>query len=232
MISRDDYRQMLLAGTVSFPATFPQVGRISIHHQRLPECDGDEVAIVTVTEKPSIRVTLSRKVLAKSIRAIFLPRDQRHNHSDHGLWLLGNEIVPYLTRHLNEKRESLYGIVYIPEHAPSLLQVHAGMTAAESVQYYPPLPGDPSHNHYNAWPSASKSWAAASCFAKSCLVGVECEEALSCRIIEDGCESLFLSCATIDDETVAACAQAQDDDKFEPFSSEDDPFQYDFLKSC
>ena len=28
----------------------------------------------------------------------------------------------------------------------------AGMTGAESVQYYPPLPGDPSLNHYNPHP--------------------------------------------------------------------------------
>jgi len=36
-------------------------------------------------------------------------------------------------------------IIYLPETAKVLLRVETGMTAAESVEYYPPTPGDRSY---------------------------------------------------------------------------------------
>ena len=153
MVQRDEYRQMLLAGTVSFPATFPQVGRLSLTEESLPFLAESSVSFLSVTESPSARVTLQRRVRTAAVRAVFLPNDPRNVNYADGQWLLGDEILNGLTQLLKDNL-SLEGIVYVPESEPSMLHVSAGMTAGESVQYYPPLPNDPAHNHYNAWPSA------------------------------------------------------------------------------
>ncbi len=152
MLNRNEYRQMLLAGTVTFPATFPQVGRLELRSENLSALSGTSHDILTVTETPSSRVTLSRQVLASGVRAVFLPRDpHRVNYSD-GLWLLPGEILMGLKMHLQNAPGPLSGIVFVAESEPSILNMSAGMTGAESVQYYPPLPGDPSLNHYNPHP--------------------------------------------------------------------------------
>ncbi len=152
MLNRSEYRQMLLAGTVTFPATFPQVGKLELRSEKLSGFSGKSEEFLTVTETPSARVTLSRQVLASGVRAVFLPRDpQRVNYSD-GLWLLPGEILTGLKMHLQNARGPLSGIVFVAESEPSILNMSAGMTGAESVQYYPPLPGDPSFNHYNPNP--------------------------------------------------------------------------------
>lgn len=155
MLQRSEYRQMLLAGTVTFPATFPQVGRLELRSEVLPVLCGKPADILTVTETPSSRVTMTRQVLACSVRAVFLPRDPQNVDYADGQWLLEGEIAPGLQLHLQDRIGPLYGIVFVAEGESSSLNVTAGMTAAESVQYYPPLPCDPSHNHYNAWPGAN-----------------------------------------------------------------------------
>lgn len=154
MVNRDEYRQMVLAGTVSFPATFPQVGRISLTLEKIPASHQPELEFLSVTESPSARVTMVRRVMAKSVRAVFIPRDPRQVNYADGEWLLGDEVLPGLTCKLGDS-SMLHGIVFVPENEPSMLNVSVGMTAAESVQYYPPLPNDPAHNHYNAWPASS-----------------------------------------------------------------------------
>lgn len=152
MLKRDEYRQMLLAGTVTFPATFPHVGRLELRSETLSGLSGKSEDLLAVIETPSARVTLCRQVLASSVRAVFLPRDPQHvNYSD-GIWLLPGEIVLGIRLQLQNTNGLLYGIVFVAECEPSILTMSAGMTAAESVQYYPPLPGDPSHNHYNPFP--------------------------------------------------------------------------------
>lgn len=155
MMNRDEYRQMLLAGSVTFPATFPQVGRLTLLVESRPARPSDQLEILAVEEYPSPRVTLTRRVLAAKVRAVFLPRDARAVHFTDGQWLLEDEIVAGLKQRLADGPGPVFGIVFVPESEPSMLHVSAGMTAAESSQYYPPLPNDPSHNHYNPWPSSS-----------------------------------------------------------------------------
>ncbi len=151
MVNRDEYRQMVLAGTVSFPATFPQVGKLTLCRETIPVSGQPEVEILSVTESPSARVTMVRRVVAKAVRAVFIPCNPRQVNFADGEWLLGDEVVPGLKCLLADNCV-LQGIVFVPENEPSILNVSVGMTAAESVQYYPPLPNDPAHNHYNAWP--------------------------------------------------------------------------------
>jgi hypothetical protein len=143
---------MLLAGSVTFPATFPQVGRLMLHSEPRPGRPAEQLEILSVEEFPSPRVTLSRRMLASSVRALFLPRDPAAVDFSDGVWLLEDEIVGGLRQRLAGCEGPVYGIAFVPESEPSMLHVSAGMTAAESSQYYPPLPGDPSHNHYNPWP--------------------------------------------------------------------------------
>lgn len=155
MLNRDEYRQMLLAGSVTFPATFPQVGRLTLCVEPRPGRPSEALEILSVEEYPSPRVTLSRRVLMASVRAVFLPRDARAVRFSDGHWLLEDEVSGGLKQRLADSAQPLYGIVFVPENEPSMLHVSAGMTAAESSQYYPPLPGDLSHNHYNPWPAGS-----------------------------------------------------------------------------
>ena len=151
MLSREEHRQLQLAGTVTFPATFPQLGLIHFLHESLTS--GKTMEMISVTERPSPRVTLVRRIKASSVRAIFLPRDPQHVHYSDGRWLLGSEICEFLS---SSKNGASVGIVFVPESEPSLLHMTAGMNAAESIQYYPPLPGDPSHNHYNPFPASRR----------------------------------------------------------------------------
>lgn len=155
MMNRDEYRQMLLAGSVTFPATFPQVGRLTLLVEPRPGRPSEQLEILAVEEFPSPRVTLSRRVLAAGVRAVFLPRDVSAVHFSDGQWLLEDEISSGLKQRLADGAGAVFGIVFVPENEPSMLHVSAGMTAAESSQYYPPLPNDLSHNHYNPWPSSS-----------------------------------------------------------------------------
>lgn len=219
MVHRDEYRQMLLAGTVSFPATFPQVGKLTLDVEHIPAGGESEVPFLSVAESPSARVTLVRRVMIKSVRAVFVPRDVRHVNYADGEWLLSDEILPTL-QSLLDNHESLHGIVFVAENEPSILNVSAGMTAAESVQYYPPLPSDPAHNHYNAWP-ASTAARASSGASHSEILGTHacspliCETHLgACSPKLDYCEGNW-SCATTDDgvqltmQSVPGKAQAQ-----------------------
>ena len=146
-MNRDDYRHLLLAGTVTFPATFPQLGSLTLVSERMPGNGQLETRqtqdVLVVCEFPSARVTIKRKVFADKVRAVFLPQDPNRVSYACGTWLLAEEIATYL-----RCRERALGIVFVAETEPTQLEVRAGMTAAESAQYYPPLPNDRSYNHY------------------------------------------------------------------------------------
>ena len=152
MVNRDEYRQLVLAGTVSFPATFPQVGTLHLSNEAMPTRDQASQAFLSVQESPSARVTMVRRVMAKSVRAVFVPNDPRNVNYADGRWLLADEVLPGLEQ-LFKAEDMVQGIIFVAESESSLLNVSVGMTAGESVQYYPPLPNDPAHNHYNAWPA-------------------------------------------------------------------------------
>jgi hypothetical protein len=151
MLSHHEYRQLQLAGTITFPATFPQVGRLDLRCIELPLKNCERREFIFVSESPSPRVTLTRRVYASGVRAVFLPRDPRHVNYGDGEWLVGPDVICSLKQRLSCGK-AVYGIIFVPENEPSLLHVSAGMTAAENAQYYPPLPGDTSNNHYNPWP--------------------------------------------------------------------------------
>lgn len=144
-MNRDDLRHLLLSGTVTFPATFPQLGNISLVNESIPGgAEGDQQReMLVVKEFPSAKVTISRRVFADKVRAVFVPHDVSRVSYACGTWLLDQEVAVYL----RDKRQVL-GIVFVSETESTLLDVRAGMTAGESAQYYPPLPADRSFNHY------------------------------------------------------------------------------------
>jgi hypothetical protein len=77
----------------------------------------------------------------------FEPDDTDRVDLKNGKWYNAPEVRSKVTAGLN--KPAIKGIVYVRENAPSLLDVQAGLTAAESAEYYPPLPDDRSVNHYS-----------------------------------------------------------------------------------
>jgi len=153
-MNRDDYRHLLLSGTVTFPATFPQLGSISLISEYVPcGIEGQKQReMLIVKEFPSAKVTISRKVFADNVRAVFIPQDPNRVSYACGRWLLAKEIAAFL-----RGKERVLGIVFVSETKSTLLEVRAGMTAGESAQYYPPLPNDRSINHYGGQPKQRHS---------------------------------------------------------------------------
>lgn len=155
-MNRNDYRQMLLSGTVCFPATFPQLAELRLKTiappptAQGPGMRTQETLLIAI-QQSGPRVRIKRSVRVCDVRAVFIPRDACHVNYDDGLWLLGDEINTGLQIQLYNC-PTVRGIAFVPETAQTLLKMTAGMTAGESVQYYPPLPRDPSANHYTAWP--------------------------------------------------------------------------------
>lgn len=153
-MNRENYRLLSLAGTVTFPATFPNLGQLEIVSEVVPcstQPGGQRLAeMIVVREANSPRVTLARSIVASAVKAVFLPRNPRAVNFSEGEWLLGDEVLVGLRLRIVQGAAPVLGIVYVAEHEPTLLEMRAGMTAAESAQYYPPLPTDRGRNHYDA----------------------------------------------------------------------------------
>ncbi|MEZ6063332.1 MAG: hypothetical protein R3C19_23540 [Planctomycetaceae bacterium] len=149
-LSREQILAMGLAGTVSIPLTFPELGQLQIRRNAVPagvfDCEGPKDLIV-VCQKVSPQVIISRSFLADDVAAVFVPKDPCHVDLSCGTWLTGIEIGALCDMEPNSPT-GILGIAYVRESAPSLLNVDAGMTAAESAEYYPPLAENRSANHY------------------------------------------------------------------------------------
>jgi len=168
-----------LSGTVSVPLTFPELGQIDLIRNAVSagvfDCEGPKDLIVA-RQQVSPRITINRSFLADDVAAIFVPNDIHCVNLNDGTWLTGIEVATVNDIDRNAGA-LLMGIVYVRESAPSLLNVDAGMTAAESAEYYPPLADDRSANHYqfrkrtngagqiqhahpsaHDWPPSAQSW--------------------------------------------------------------------------
>lgn len=147
---REDIRHLMLAGTISFPSTFPKLGLLGlVDRPDLAEITAAPSSrYLTVTEDSSLSVTIKRWVAISEVKAVLVPRDPNHVRAEDGMWYFGNEIEQALTVCLRNGQRPL-GIAYVAEATATLLEVRAGMTAAESAQYYPPITCDRTRNHYN-----------------------------------------------------------------------------------
>jgi hypothetical protein len=144
-LSDEQLRAMHLAGTVSVPLIFPAVGRITA--QRFSK-DPASPVLLRVEDRVSPRVMISRTFFLSDVALIFVPDDCACVELSRGKWLWPDQAHEYLLSNKESPGEVL-GIVHVLEKARTLMHVEVGMTAAESVDYYPPLPGERSKDHYD-----------------------------------------------------------------------------------
>jgi hypothetical protein len=144
---------MSLGGTVSVPQTFPQLARMTVIDSAPPPTGEPSRAMLKAEHQVSPKLAISRTFFLDDVAAIFLPDDAQSVDLQRGVWLLQREIPTFLAALERNRGESPLGIAYVREQAPTLMLVEVGMTAAESAEYYPPLPDERSVDHYQI-PSA------------------------------------------------------------------------------
>jgi hypothetical protein len=131
---------MNLSGTVTIPPRLPDVAEISFTIIGKKE-------VVVVTQKLSPKLVIKRTFFLSDVASVFLPQNCESVDLTRGEWF--EDKVLAAKAEYNLDKDPVKGIVYVRENAPSMLEVQAGMTAAESAEYYPPLPDDRSVNHYD-----------------------------------------------------------------------------------
>lgn len=139
-------REMIsLAGTVRIPSPPPAVGDVSVIVEPGPEL------LLRVTHKVSSRLYLERIVRLEDVRAIraaWPPEEKQAPETGASLigFKTGAELRKLVADYAAEKPDGppliTNAVVFVDELAPVVLGVEAAMTAAESVEYYPPIVGD------------------------------------------------------------------------------------------
>jgi hypothetical protein len=158
-------RSIALAGTIAVPSPFPALGRIDVSTQGMTKDEVDcledpssfeavqffKKVLVEIAHEVNPRLTITRVVRLCDIAAAFLPSDTSQVSLSHGQWYLSAELESLVLDKLSELNSHelpalvpllFEAVVYLPETAKVLLRVETGMTAAETVEYYPPTPGD------------------------------------------------------------------------------------------
>ena len=144
--SEQQLRSMYLSGTISIPPRFPDLAEISFSKG---ESRKGPVFVVAM-QQLSPKLVIKRSFFAEDVTSLFVPSDCKAVSLESGEWFEG-EAFEDKAYELMDKG-NVKGIIYVREHAQSMLEVEAGLTAAESAEYYPPLPDDRSVNHYNMNP--------------------------------------------------------------------------------
>jgi hypothetical protein len=172
--SHNGDRQMIaleLAGTVPLPCPFPALARVNLSLSRLDQAVLEELPtlppseqsrflrqlLVEVVHEVNPRLIMTRLVKLSDLSALFVPDDPRAPEHSRGRWLLSEDLFALALSILEglDRLDPLPAtvplldepaIAYVPETAKLLLRVETGMTAAESAEYYPPMPGDRSHD--------------------------------------------------------------------------------------
>lgn len=155
LLSARQFRSMSLAGTVAVPQTFPELGRISIVLKSSRRPSGVKDAgrdLLVVEHELSPKLTISRTFFLEEVAAVFVPTDPAKVDFEDGTWLVADEVGDGWPSPTNGSSKKTLGIAYVREDAATFMQVEVGMTAAESAEYYPPLPGDRSVDHYRFSP--------------------------------------------------------------------------------
>lgn len=150
-MTEQQLRLMYLAGTVSIPPRFPDLADITFGKQ--DKLNGR--VFVTATQTLSPKLVIKRSFFADDVTSIFVPCDASAVDFDNGGWFEGDLLANKVYQLIN--KGSLRGIVYVREDAQSMLHMEAGLTAAESAQYYPPLPEDRSIDHYSMNPAGRRA---------------------------------------------------------------------------
>lgn len=139
-------RAMALSGTISIPPRFPELATISFE-----TCDdGTHPMLVVAHQKLSPKLSIKRTFFPIDVKSLFVPTSTTDVDFEKGEWFEGVQLGQKANLMLD--RTKVEGILFVREQAQSLLEMEAGMTAAESAEFYPPLPEDRSVNHYNMDP--------------------------------------------------------------------------------
>ncbi len=147
-------RAMYMAGTVSIPPRFPDVAEITFTRND----SRNEPIFITASQRLSPRVIIKRSFFAQDVMSLFVPHDAKRVDLEKGTWF-EDDLLKQKVSDLLDK-SAVTGILYVREAAQSILEMEAGLTAAESAQYYPPLPEDRSVDHYCMNPTdvAARCW--------------------------------------------------------------------------
>jgi hypothetical protein len=156
-------RAMQLAGTVSFPAPYPEPGRITLREVAGENGKkSEDEFMLRVKHVQSKRVTISRSIWIEDIEALYF-NDDNANHTDEdvkpvidlrdkwffparfGVASIADVIAMLKPRQPQNARQkgaqsyhALVGTVFVKESASVLMEVIAGLTAGESAAYHPP----------------------------------------------------------------------------------------------
>ncbi|HQU45285.1 MAG TPA: hypothetical protein PK867_20890, partial [Pirellulales bacterium] len=105
-------------------------------------------SVIRIEVTASLRVSVTRTFLSTDVAAIFIPDNPACVEYGKGKFLLRPEIDSCWDGLAPAGDGAVLGIVYVPENAPVLTEVQMGMTAAQSIDYVPPLGTDRSVDHY------------------------------------------------------------------------------------
>lgn len=145
-LSRSQIQHLHLAGTVSIPPHFPDLGRIWLLLDGVVGKEGDyKPPVIRVIEHiprhPSANVV--RSCLLNEVAAIFIPHNPKDVQlSDGDFHLSKDEIVDALKKLEAESKEldkAVLGIVYVREAARVHTEVSMGMVAVQSAEFEAPL---------------------------------------------------------------------------------------------
>lgn len=165
LLERDQLTAYELAGTVPLPSPFPASGPVWIAFQR-PAGGKPIYVFLKVIHHVAPRLRIARLVRLEDVRGIRIlkscepaaaaPTESRRpavapppaDHSAACEWEqwsvadLHARVRDAVDKHEPKSDDEFplfpNAILYVPETAPVLMQVDAGMTAAESAEYYPP----------------------------------------------------------------------------------------------
>jgi len=146
----DALHALHLAGTVSIPNPFPEPGWISL--EGLKSSRGKkrrEEDVLRVEHVHSNRMVVARRVRLDDVQVIHLADDPKNPSNLRDCWCVGRSGMSVWMKGLRKNRpHPLVGTVFVRETTPILMQVEVSMTAAESVEYYPPVLRERSDTHY------------------------------------------------------------------------------------
>lgn len=137
-LSRAQILHLHLAGTVSIPRHFPDLGRIWYLEAGAEDDDQNRnTPVIRVEHTLAHSASVLRSCLLEEVRAIFIPKNPEKVDLKTGRFVLGSEIATAWPHLPKDADQAVLGIVYVHETARTHTEVSLGLAAAESVDFPP-----------------------------------------------------------------------------------------------
>jgi hypothetical protein len=125
-----------MVGTIAIPSTFPELATIQSHVQARMVGGGALDNVLQIIERRP-QWTIVRTVSVRDVVAVFTttetnPDKTRREWLDAKNWITGK-------RSIRAIKGPQTGIAYVYERARVIMNIEFGMTAADSIEYYPPV---------------------------------------------------------------------------------------------